>query len=277
MAGMCNMILQPAPSALFCPLMAILAPYVGHPVNAVICTVANRGEAEAVEGVRSTTQRGKGDPLGSPAPKYGLTIMLAAVADREKLDGKSNKILLELRPQLEPAQQFRSLKGKGKPSAKAFPPSAWCPGGLPAGLPCPKPSASRVVEADECGSFTVTREEAAGPAWWGKVGTRGLMYDWLLTGPPPTCCDPCPCGHWCRVSPPAQEPQTLPQPSAVIAGYGGQSIQVKEVCLALGIGHLPHSSMQFTSPQYQSTFEGWTCCRDCGCTPQSGNSACGYA
>lgn len=50
MAGMRNMILQTAPSALFSPLMAILAPYVGHPVNAVTCTVANRGEAEAVGG-----------------------------------------------------------------------------------------------------------------------------------------------------------------------------------------------------------------------------------
>lgn len=91
-----------------------------------------------MEGVRSTTQRGKGDPLGSPASKYGLTVMLAAVADRGKLDGNSNKILLELWQQLEPEQQFRSLKGKGKPSAKAFPPSTPCPGGFPAGLPCPK-------------------------------------------------------------------------------------------------------------------------------------------
>lgn len=97
MAGMRNMILQTDPSALFSPLVVTLAPYVGHPVNVVTCTVANRREAEAVcvwKEVRSTTQRGKGDPLGSPASKYGLTVMLAAVADRGKLDGKSNKILL---------------------------------------------------------------------------------------------------------------------------------------------------------------------------------------
>lgn len=42
MAGMRNMILQTDLSALFSPLVVILAPCVEHPVNVVTCTVANR-------------------------------------------------------------------------------------------------------------------------------------------------------------------------------------------------------------------------------------------
>lgn len=48
MAGMLDMILQTALSALFGPLVAILALYVGQPMNVVRGTVANLGEAEAV-------------------------------------------------------------------------------------------------------------------------------------------------------------------------------------------------------------------------------------
>lgn len=47
--GMRDMVLQTAPPSLFGPLVAILAPHTGQSINAVICTVIDLGEVDAMQ------------------------------------------------------------------------------------------------------------------------------------------------------------------------------------------------------------------------------------
>lgn len=103
-ASMRNMTLQTAPTALFGPLVAILTLHIGPCTQVVTCTVAYLGEIKAVclgKGLRSTTQRGKGGCIWVTQTQMCVNL-LNIVANREKLDGKPIKILLELWKQLKP-------------------------------------------------------------------------------------------------------------------------------------------------------------------------------
>lgn len=77
-AGMWDFVLQNAPSSAFGSPMAILAPYVGGPMNEVTSMVASWGEAETQRqqrGVQTVIQRGppKGKMQGCGPPKLTRT------------------------------------------------------------------------------------------------------------------------------------------------------------------------------------------------------------
>ena len=100
--GMRNVVLQMAPMFLFGPLVAILAPHLGQPISDVTHTVADLGNSEEAEAMKackeiwSATQRKnlKG-PMKVRRTQMWVDLT-GAGADRQKLVGKSNKILLEL-------------------------------------------------------------------------------------------------------------------------------------------------------------------------------------
>ena len=95
--------------------MAILSPHLGHPLSEVTGTVADLGKAEAMKAwkeIRSATQRKN---LKGPMKVMRTQMWVDIIqdrADRKKLDGKSNRILLELWQQLKPEQQFQPLRPK---------------------------------------------------------------------------------------------------------------------------------------------------------------------
>lgn len=98
MAEMGDKVLQMAPPSLFGPLVAIPAPHLGQPTNEVTCTMADLGEAEAKraqKAVQSAERKGLKGPMRVTRIQTWFD-RIKAVADKEKLEGKSNKILLEL-------------------------------------------------------------------------------------------------------------------------------------------------------------------------------------
>lgn len=99
--------------------------------------------------------------------------LLKVGANREKLDGEPNKILLELWQQLKPEQQFRPLREKKKPAAKASP----CVRAVSLqDYLAPNP-ALQGQQRLMIGPLVLTREKVEGPTSREKLWTGGLMLN----------------------------------------------------------------------------------------------------
>ena len=94
-----NIVLQMAPTSLFGSLVAILSPHLAHPISEVTCTVADLGEAEVMriwKEIRPVThKKNLQGPMKVTRTQMWVDLIWAGV-DGRKLDGKSNRILLEL-------------------------------------------------------------------------------------------------------------------------------------------------------------------------------------
>ena len=103
------------PTSLFGSLVAILSPHLGQPSSEVTCTVADLGEAEAMriqKEIRPVThKKNLQGPMKVMRTQMWVDLIWAG-AHGEKLDRKSNRILLELQQQLKPEQQFQPLRPK---------------------------------------------------------------------------------------------------------------------------------------------------------------------
>ena len=102
-----------APTSLFGSLVAILSPHLGQPISEVTCTVADLGEAVAMKTQKeirtATHKKNLKGPMEVTRTQMWVDLKRAG-ADGRKLDGKSNRIFLELWQQLKPEQRFQPLR-----------------------------------------------------------------------------------------------------------------------------------------------------------------------
>ena len=117
-----NLVLHTACPSLLGSLVNTLAPHLGQPISEATHTLADLREVETIrawgEVWAMTERRGAKGPVKVSRTQMWVDLIKARVV-KEKLNGKPNRILLELWHQLKPEQQFQLLRSRTwKPESK---------------------------------------------------------------------------------------------------------------------------------------------------------------
>ena len=197
--------------------------------------------------------------------------LIGEEAEREKLDGKSHRIILELWQQLKAEKWFQLLRNKKQRLETE--PKVW---------PVCKTSCWRVSwphlnpHRKIIGWYGLTEGRVEAPALEDWVGTRGHMLKYQFIGPSEctTCSGSVNTGAECSLI--YGNPEHFPGTPAVIDGSKGKATRMKQDWILLGIGHVPPKEVccvYLSHPWIY--FGGYISCRAYGCRPLQGSSDSG--